>query len=53
MDIEHFGCLSWFAGSGESHEQDGEALTRAAKPCGIARPRSAPSDPAMAFESSW
>jgi hypothetical protein len=30
MDIEHFSRLSWFAGSGESHEQDGEALVRAA-----------------------
>jgi hypothetical protein len=30
VDIEHFSRLSWFAGSGESHEQDGEALVRAA-----------------------
>src|SRR5262245_25443353 len=52
MDIEHFGGLSWFAGSGESHVQDGEALTRAAMSFHIARLRSAPSDPAMAFESS-
>jgi hypothetical protein len=60
MDIEHFDGLSWFAGSGESHEQDGEALMRAATLCDVApatsrkvaRPPSAPGDPAMAFEPS-
>jgi hypothetical protein len=47
VNIEHCDCLSWFAGSGESHEQDGETLMRA-----IPRRLSASSDPAMAFEPS-
>src|SRR6266508_3414389 len=47
MDIEHCDCLSRFSRRGESHEQDGERLTRA-KP----RSASASSDPAMAFGPS-
>ena len=31
MNIEHCDCLSWFSRRGESHEQDGERLSRAAK----------------------
>ena len=30
MDIEHCDFLSWFSRRGESHEQDGETLSRAA-----------------------
>jgi hypothetical protein len=52
MDFEHCDCLSWFAGSGESHEQDGETLMRAMTLCKVTRPPSASGDPAMAFESS-
>jgi hypothetical protein len=44
MDIKHFLRLSRFRGNGESHEQDGERLTRAR-----VRLASASSDPAMAF----
>jgi len=44
--------LSWFRGSGESHEQDGETLMRAATFCKVTRLVSAPSDPAMALEPS-
>jgi hypothetical protein len=32
MDIEHDLSLSWFRRKGESHEQDGERLSRAATP---------------------
>ena len=46
MDIEHCDFLSWFSRRGESHEQDGETLSRAAEP----RARTASGDPAMAFE---
>src|SRR5437762_2553198 len=49
MDIEHCDCLSWFRGSGESHEQDGERLMRATTFCKVPRLLSAPSDPAMAL----
>jgi hypothetical protein len=44
MDIKHVFGLSRFRGSGESHVQDGERLTRA-----CSRLASASSDPAMAF----
>jgi hypothetical protein len=44
MDIEHFFGLSRFRGNGESHEQDGERLTRVKS-----RTASASSDPAMAL----
>jgi hypothetical protein len=46
MDIEHCDCLSWFSDGSESHEQDGERLSRAAAPL----PGKAPGDPAMALE---
>jgi hypothetical protein len=46
MNIEHCGFLSWFSDSCESHEQDGERLSRTRDP----RPAPASSDPAMAFE---
>jgi hypothetical protein len=46
MDIEHCDCLSWFSDGSESHEQDGEKLSRAAAPL----PGKAPGDPAMALE---
>src|SRR5438094_8034375 len=41
MNIEHF-SLSWFRGSDESHEQDGEKLSRSSE--------TASGDPAMAFD---
>src|SRR6266851_5538309 len=47
MDIEHCDCLSRFSRRGESHEQDGERLTRAKL-----RSASASGDPAMAFGPS-
>src|SRR5262249_5962102 len=47
VNIKHLDGLSWFRGSGESHEQDGKTLPRA-KP----RFASASSDPAMAFGPS-
>jgi hypothetical protein len=48
MDVEHSVFLSWFSGRGESHEQDGETLSRSA----WLRVKSASGDPAMAFGPS-
>jgi hypothetical protein len=42
MNIEHGLSLSWFRRKGESHEQDGEKLSRASK--------TASGDPAMASD---
>jgi hypothetical protein len=49
MDIEHFGCLSWFLDKRESHEQDGETLLGFAT---TSRIQAASSDPAMAIRPS-
>jgi hypothetical protein len=46
MNIEHGLSLSWFRRKGESHEQDGERLSRAA----LAPSKTASGDPAMAFD---
>src|SRR6478752_10846064 len=46
MHIEHCIFLSWFSASPESHEQDGEKLSRVT----AARRATASGDPAMAFE---
>jgi hypothetical protein len=47
MHIEHCVFLSWFTASPESHEQDGEKLSRV-----IAIPEATASgDPAMAFRT--
>src|SRR5262249_22977521 len=48
MDVEHCLCLSRFSRRGESHEQDGERLSRAS----VARTKTASSDPAMALGPS-
>jgi hypothetical protein len=48
MHIEHFVFLSWFPASLESHEQDGEKLSRVT----AVRGATASGDPAMAFEPS-
>jgi hypothetical protein len=48
MKIEHCDCLSWLSRRGESHEQDGETLSRTA----AVRERAASGDPAMAFGPS-
>jgi hypothetical protein len=47
MDIEHCVFLSWFSASSESHEQDGEKLSRIA----AVRGATASGDPAMAFRT--
>jgi hypothetical protein len=47
MNIEHFVFLSWFSASPESHEQDGEKLSRAT----AMRGATASGDPAMAFRT--
>jgi len=46
MHIEHCIFLSWFSASPESHEQDGEKLSRVT----AVRRATASGDPAMAFE---
>jgi hypothetical protein len=46
MDIKHWYFLSWLSRRGDDHEQDGETLSRAAKP----RAGKVSRDPAMAFE---
>jgi hypothetical protein len=46
MEIEHCVCLSWFSVGCESHEQDGETLSRTR----VARHPKASGDPAMAFK---
>ncbi len=48
MDIEHCVFLSWFSARPESHEQDGEKLSRVTARCGM---RTASGDPAMAFRT--
>jgi hypothetical protein len=48
VNVEHFGFLSWFFWKSESHEQDGETLSRAR----FARNETASGDPAMALRSS-
>ena len=48
MHIEHCVFLSWFSASPESHEQDGEKLSRVTVRCGM---RTASGDPAMAFRT--
>jgi hypothetical protein len=45
MHIEHCLCLSWFPARSESHEQDGEKLSRIPD-------ATASGDPAMAFRTS-
>jgi hypothetical protein len=45
MLIEHCFCLSWFSARSESHEQDGEKLSRIPD-------ATASGDPAMAFRTS-
>src|SRR5215467_5761570 len=47
MNIEHCIFLSWFTASPESHEQDGEKLSRVA----AMRRKTASGDPAMAFRT--
>src|SRR5262245_21435321 len=47
MHIEHFVFLSWFPASLESHEQDGEKLSRVT----ASREATASGDPAMAFRT--
>jgi hypothetical protein len=47
MHIEHFVFLSWFPASLESHEQDGEKLSRVT----ALREATASGDPAMAFRT--
>jgi hypothetical protein len=47
MHIEHCVFLSWFSASPESHEQDGEKLSRVT----AAREATASGDPAMAFRT--
>jgi hypothetical protein len=47
MHIEHFIFLSWFPASLESHEQDGEKLSRVT----AVRKATASGDPAMAFRT--
>jgi hypothetical protein len=47
VDVEHFGFLSWVLRKRESHEQDGETLSRA-----FALNETASGDPAMALRSS-
>jgi hypothetical protein len=47
MHIEHSVFLSWFSASPESHEQDGEKLSRVT----AAREATASGDPAMAFRT--
>jgi hypothetical protein len=47
MHIEHCVFLSWFSASPESHEQDGEKLSR----IGPMRETTASGDPAMAFRT--
>jgi hypothetical protein len=47
MYIEHCVFLSWFSASPESHEQDGEKLSRVAAVLGA----TASGDPAMAFRT--
>jgi hypothetical protein len=47
MHIEHCVFLSWFPASPESHEQDGEKLSRVT----AAREATASGDPAMAFRT--
>jgi hypothetical protein len=47
MHIEHFVFLSWFSASPESHEQDGEKLSRVT----AVREATASGDPAMAFRT--
>ena len=49
MNVKHCDGLSWFSRRGESHEQDGERLSRAA----TFRGRTASGDPAMASGPSW
>jgi hypothetical protein len=48
MHIEHSVFLSWFSGPPESHEQDGEKLSRVTVERGM---RAASGDPAMAFRA--
>jgi len=47
MHIEHCGYLSWLSEGSESHEQDGEKLSRIA----AKREATASGDPAMAFKT--
>jgi hypothetical protein len=47
MHIEHFVFLSWFPASLESHEQDGEKLSRVT----AVRKATVSGDPAMAFRT--
>jgi hypothetical protein len=47
MFIEHCFSLSWFSASPESHEQDGEKLSRIT----AVRGATASGDPAMAFRT--
>jgi hypothetical protein len=47
MHIEHCVFLSWFLASPESHEQDGEKLSRVT----AVREATASGDPAMAFRT--
>jgi hypothetical protein len=47
MFIEHCFSLSWFSASPESHEQDGEKLSRVT----AMRRATASGDPAMAFRT--
>jgi hypothetical protein len=48
MHIEHCDCLSWFSWWRESHEQDGETLSFAAR----LRIHTVSGDPAMALGPS-
>jgi hypothetical protein len=49
MNIEHFVFLSCFSARPESHEQDGERLSRAS----AKRKATASGDPAMASNLAW
>jgi hypothetical protein len=50
MHIEHCIFLSWFPASPESHEQDGEKLSRITMMM-MVRKTTASGDPAMAFRT--